>query len=196
MYNINEVDIRPKQSTGGIAILMDSISVLAKHQHNLKVTLIGHSMGCIILSEIIQHYSNLYFENIVLIAPAITVKDFEHIVIPYLQRPENKETQVYIVTLHPEADAQENTFYDILPRGSLLEWVDDFASEPTHFTEVTLGKWKNIIRALHIVPEEVRGQINIKGFGYKNDIEPQTHSEFDDDHFKFWEPEYWKISQE
>ena len=194
LYNINEVDVRPNHSTGGVAILMDSISVLAKYNDKLKITLIGHSMGCIILSEIIQHYSNLFFENIVLMAPAMTVKDFEHIFIPYLQKPENEETQVYILTLHPEADAQENTFYDVLPRGSLLEWVDDFASEPTDFTEVMLGKWKNIIRALHMVPGDVHSQISIKGFGFKNDREPQTHGEFDDDKYKFWQSGLWKIN--
>jgi hypothetical protein len=100
---------------------------------------------------------------------------------------------VYIFTLHPEAEVNENTFYDLLPRGSLLEWVDDFASEPTDFTDVTLGKWKNIIRALHIVPPDVRGQINIKGFWYKNDLGPQTHSEFDNDEYQFWQPDFWKI---
>jgi len=88
-------------------------------------------MGTIIISEIVQHYNELFYDKIVLIAPAMSIKDFEHTIIPYLQKPENKDTQVYIVTLHPEADANEDTFYDLLPRGSLLEWVDDFAALAT-----------------------------------------------------------------
>ncbi len=193
LYNINAVDVKPSVSTGGASILMDSISTMARRNNKLSITLIGHSMGCGILSEIIMHYSDLHFENIVFMAPAITIKEFEHIVVPYLQRPENNTTNVYILTLHPEGDARENTFYDIMPRGSLLDWVDDFASEPTEFTEVTLGKWENIIRAAHIFPENVRGQVYIKGFGYNNETDPQLHGEFNDLKYEFWKKDFWQI---
>jgi hypothetical protein len=195
LYNINEVNVKPSGSTGGASILMDSIVTYAKKNDNLSISLLGHSMGCSILTEIIAHYNDHHFDNIVFMAPATSIKDFEHIVIPYLQRPENKKTKVYIITLHPEADAKENTFYDILPRGSLLEWVDDFASEPTEFTEVTLGKWKNIVRAAHIIPQDVRSQIITKGFGYINESEPQVHSDFNDVTLEFWNSDFWRIHE-
>jgi pimeloyl-ACP methyl ester carboxylesterase len=193
LYNINAVNVKPSGSTGGASVLMDSVAALAKKDENISITLIGHSMGCGILAEIIMHYSDLHFENIILMAPAMTIKDFEHIIVPYLQKPENKNTNVYILTLHPEGDDRENTFYDVIPRGSLLDWVDDFASEPTEFTEVTLGKWKNIIRAAHIIPEDVRGQIYIKGFGYNNDTDPQLHGDFNDLENEFWKNDFWEI---
>ncbi len=193
LYNINEVDVTPSVSTGGVSVLMDAVSDLYKRDKDISITLLGHSMGCGILSEIIMHYNHIHFENIVFMAPATTIKDFEHTVVPYLQKPENKSTKVYILTLHPEGDARENSFYDILPRGSLLDWVDDFASEPTEYTEVTLGKWENIVRALHIIPENVRGQIFIKGFGYNNDTDPQGHGEFNDLSHRFWKNEFWEI---
>jgi hypothetical protein len=195
LYNINEVDVKPSVSTGGASILMDSIITYAQKNKNISISLLGHSMGASILTEIIAHYNNHHFENIVFMAPATSIKDFEHIVIPYLQKSENLNTKVYIITLHPEADVRENTFYDLLPRGSLLEWVDDFASEPTEFTEVTLGKWKNIIRASHIIPEDVRSQIIIKGFGYINESDPQVHSDFNDVKYKFWNSDFWKIHE-
>ena len=195
LYNINEVNVKPSVSTGGASILMDSIATLIRGNENISISLLGHSMGCSILTEIIMHYHDLHFDNIVFMAPATTIKDFEHLVIPYLQRPENKKTKVYILTLHPEADARENTFYDILPRGSLLDWVDDFASEPTEFTEVTLGKWENIIRASHIFPENVRGQIFIKGYGYINESDPQVHGGFNDLNREFWKSDFWKIQE-
>jgi pimeloyl-ACP methyl ester carboxylesterase len=196
LYNINEVNVKHTPSTGGASILLDSLITYAAKNDNISISLLGHSMGASILTEIIAHYNNFHFDNIVFMAPATSIKDFEHIVIPYLQKPENKSTRVYIITLHPEADVRENTFYDILPRGSLLEWVDDFASEPTEFTEVTLGKWKNIIRASHIIPENVRDQIIIKGFGYINEMDPQVHSDFNDVKFKFWKTDFWRIHED
>jgi pimeloyl-ACP methyl ester carboxylesterase len=196
LYNINEVNVKHTASTGGASILLDSLITYAAKNDNISISLLGHSMGASILTEIIAHYNNFHFDNIVFMAPATSIKDFEHIVIPYLQKPENKSTRVYIITLHPEADVRENTFYDILPRGSLLEWVDDFASEPTEFTEVTLGKWKNIIRASHIIPENVRDQIIIKGFGYINEMDPQVHSDFNDVKFKFWKTDFWRIHED
>ena len=196
LYNINAVDVTPTVSTGGVSILMDSIAALAARNDHISITMIGHSMGCGVLSEIIMHYPQLRFDNIILMAPAITIKEFEHNIIPYLRRPENKSAKVYILTLHPEGDQRENTFYDLLPRGSLLDWVDDFASEPTEFTEVTLGKWENIIRAVHIIPADVRNQIFIKGFGYRNDSEPQSHGDFNDLDYQFWKKKFWEIRED
>ena len=58
-----------------------------------------------------------------------------------------------------------------------------------------MGKWENIIRASHIIPENVRGQIFIKGYGYINESDPQVHGEFNDSNLEFWNSDFWKIEE-
>ena len=95
----------------------------------------------------------------------------------------------------------------MLPRGSLLEWIDDFASNPATFMQLTLGKWNNAIMAFHIIPPKVRGQVTLKGFGIEDPLvnnrrsledpekvlknKPQRHGDFNDREQLFWRPDYW-----
>ena len=177
-------------------------------------------MGTIILNELIRLYGDSRYcdeidleclenqknnawdkdfeiDEIVYLAAACTIGDFESSVIPYMKQ--HLGTKFFNLTLHPRADARELYKYDAAPRGSLLEWIDDFASNPSSFMELTLGKWNNAIRAWHIIPEEIRNRVTLKGFGIEdpkfNTIEknkPQKHGEFNDAAQHFWKPEYWK----
>ena len=206
--------LKPEDSrpTGGLAVLMEKLRDLKskKRQEDYSITLIGHSMGTLILNDLIRLYgdSNLDFpiDEIVYLAAACTIRDFEKSVIPYLRK--NPLTKFYNLTLHPYGDAREKTYGDFLPRGSLLEWIDDFASNPSTFTYLTLGKWNNAIMALHVIPPAVRDQVTLKGFGIQdpeynhrphqgevNEIsynKPQRHSHLNDSDQLFWRPDYWK----
>ncbi len=204
--------LKPEESdpTGGLSILMEELRNLKKQagQDNYQVTLIGHSMGTIILNELLSLYStdqDFQYNEIVYLAAACTIKDFEQAVIPFLEQ--HPTTKFFNLTLHPYGDAREKTLTDVLPRGSLLEWIDDFASNPATFMELTLGKWNNAIMAWHIIPAEVRKQVTLKGFGIEDpqmnnrhsqdDPEkvlknkPQRHGEFNDRDQLFWRPDYW-----
>ena len=48
-------------------------------------------------------------------------------------------------------------------------------------------------KIFHIIPENVRGQIYIKGFGYNNDTVPQLHGDFNDLANEFWKNDFWEI---
>ncbi len=208
--------LKPEESvpTGGLSILMEELRNLKKQkgQDDYKITLIGHSMGTIILNELLSLYSteqDFQYDEIVYLAAACTIKDFERSVLPYLEQ--HSTTKFYNLTLHPYGDAREKTFQDVLPRGSLLEWIDDFASNPATFMQLTLGKWNNAIMAWHIIPSEVRNQVTLKGFGIEDPLvnnrpsleesekilqnKPQKHGDFNDRDQLFWRPDYWKIPQ-
>uniref|UniRef100_UPI0040276BCD hypothetical protein n=1 Tax=Candidatus Wunengus sp. YC63 TaxID=3367699 RepID=UPI0040276BCD len=183
--------------TGAVSQFIDCLNkfVHSDGSTGYEITLIGHSMGTIVLNEIIRKYDDLPYNNIVYMAAACTIGEFEKSVIPYLQTHKSK---FYNLCLNPIAEVREiNPMYlDIPPRGSLLEWIDNFLSSPQATMDRTLGKWDNIIQSTHIIPEDIRGQVNIKAFiaGPANGNEyqegnPQKHADFTGQ--EFWKEAFW-----
>lgn len=196
-----------RDSKGGVSKLMQALRSLKKYQQinkRLSVTLIGHSMGTIVMSELLQRFSDdtkdLIYNDIVYMAAACTVRDFENAVIPYLVKHKD-DTNFYNLTLHPIAEENENVALDTIPRGSLLVWIDDFASTPATIMDLTLGKWNNAITAWPFIPSDIRRQITLKAFGIEDPFTnrgkgykiPQKHGEFNDKDTHFWSLEYWHI---
>lgn len=190
----NALDTPP---TGAVSKFMESLKGLVHNNSaGYEITLIGHSMGTIVLNEIIRNYDDLPYNNIVYMAAACTIGDFEKSVIPYLKTHKSK---FYNLCLNPIAEVREiNLIYlDIPPRGSLLEWIDNFLSSPQTTLDRTFGKWDNIIQSTHIIPGDIRGQVNIKAFiaGSDNKKEyqegnPQKHVDFTK--MEFWKETFWK----
>jgi pimeloyl-ACP methyl ester carboxylesterase len=162
---------------------------------NYEITLIGHSMGAMVINELLRHNPNLEIKNIVFMAAACSIHDFRRDTIPYMQA--HSQTQVYNLCLHPTAEVTEADVDDLAPRGSLLVWIDEFLGEPLTPLDRTLGRWDNILPATYVIPRELRDRINIKAFamtanGNRTDPEtnepaPQIHSDFT------WSP-YWETS--
>jgi pimeloyl-ACP methyl ester carboxylesterase len=190
---------------GGASILMDSIASLVKADAaagvSRPITLVGHSMGTIILDEAIRLYPDLEFTSIVYMASASSIRDFMAKVVPYLER--HHATKFYNLTLHPAADAREQLLpiLPVMPGGSLLEYIDDYYAKPLTFVDRMLGKWNNIMEATHLVPDSIRGQITIKGFGvhdpnqpvYGNEARtPRIHADFNDPGIGFWREDFWQ----
>lgn len=175
-----------------------------------EITLVGHSMGTIVLNQMIREFGlttvatpdgksftagvALPFNRIVYMAGAATVRDYQDSVFPYLR--ENREAQVFHLVLHPKAEVRERfdpgvPYLDFPPRGSLLVWVDDFLSAPETPLDRTVGRYENLLTAVHNTPEEVRGRVHIKAFGAGRSVRgPQRHGDFTE-RLKFWKPECW-----
>lgn len=205
---------------GAVALFMDE---LAKHLDRqpcrdgkqggceYEITLIGHSIGTIVLDELIRIHGCrqedkgtgdkcLEFANIVYLAAATSIRSFKEKVIPYLQA--NPDAQFYNLMLHELADVRElyGKFLDLPPRGSLLVWIDNFLSSPETPLDRTLGRWENVLQATHVIPEEVRSQITLKAFGVGKakalsldfpEGNPQRHSDFTKKGTTFWRPRFW-----
>ena len=198
-----------RSSKGGLSELMRGLQPFREYQQinqqnkKLTVTLIGHSMGAIVMSELLRRFSDdkedLVYNDIVFMAAACAIRDFEDAVIPYLARHE--KTNFYNLTLHPVAEENENNYWDTVPRGSLLVWIDDFASTPATRADLTLGRWNNAKIAWPFIPINVRKQITLKTFGIEDPSTnrcmgykmPQKHGEFNDSCTYFWWREYWQI---
>ncbi len=152
------------------------------------IVLVGHSMGAIVINEALRNFQNLPVTRIVYMAPACSIHDAEQCVLPFMDR--NAAVRFHLLTLHPEAESDEWNAFDTVPRGSLLEWVDNFFTSPTSHSEQRLGKWINILQALQIFAKKtIRGRVTIKAFGVEGNSLPQTHGQFNE--CPFWEKDFW-----
>ncbi|MEZ5962721.1 MAG: hypothetical protein R3F56_02630 [Planctomycetota bacterium] len=155
-----------------------------------NITLVGHSMGAIVLNEVLAAYPELPVRNLVYMAPACSLRDLEKVVVPYLEK--HSDCRFFLLTLHPIAEADECysvlPYYDLLPRGSLLEWIDNWYTTPPSMLDRVAGKWLNVVPALQIF-KNVRARVYIKSFDVGNGAAPQKHGDFNS--FDFWRPEFW-----
>lgn len=81
--------------------------------------------------------------------------------IPYLET--HPDTEFYDLALYRTGEERERFEAPFLPyvdpatRGSLLSWIDLFLSNPLTFSDRSLGKFANFVRAEQIFPEGVGG---------------------------------------
>ena len=190
---------------GGLSQALTGLENEVKDRKDYEITLVTHSMGAIIGNEIIDKHPGLNFRNIVYMAAACSIRGFCDKVVPYLKQ--NKDTQFYNLMLHPQSEVREYSeqYLDLGPRGSLLVWIDSIFSEPNTVSDRTLGRHENIMRCLHVLPEDVieladsnncvRERISLKTFkiGVRDNIannNPEEHGQFDD--CDFWTDQFRK----
>ena len=160
-----------------------------KHS-NTQITLVGHSMGTFIINELVRKYPEIKYQNIVYMAGADSIRSTFKSILPYLdaeKHGDHGDTKFYNLTLHPQNEIEEPNYY-LLPRGSLLVWVDDFFSTPHTQFDRTVGRWENLIQAYGEIPEKIRSRVFIKAFDQKSPI--SRHSDFS--RAVFWEESFWK----
>lgn len=110
---------------------------------HFRLTLVGHSMGTIVLNHLLDA-TTLDVEKIVYLSAACTVRDYAESVLPYLVN--HPDAHAYSLMLHPLAEAGEfqAKLADLPPRGSLLMWIDNFLANPVSEQDRTFGRWTNL----------------------------------------------------
>jgi hypothetical protein len=184
--------------SGALARLLDSLQALIREDTatRYELTIVGHSMGAIVANEIARTRDSLAIANLVFMAGAVSLREFETGALPYLQS--HTGTEFYSLSLHPLAEAREHHFFRIPPSGSLLEWIDSYYSRPETDFDRMLGKYDNIMQASFMFPADMRGRVHIKSFGYRdlsgcgpNRALPFEHGQFNDISVPFWRPAFW-----
>lgn len=155
----------------------------------MRITLIGHSMGAIVLNELVRVFPDLPYHDIVYMGAAASIADFNRSIVPQL-RDEAKDVRFYNLMLHPRAEAWELSFGGAVPSGSLLEWIDEMYEPPRTMLDRTLGKWRNVKVARHIWPDKAAARSVFKVFGY-GEGEPGAHGDFNNVAMCFWNPTFW-----
>jgi len=119
-------------------------------------------MGTIILNRVARD-TKIDFANIVYLAAACSIEDFSTSVLPYLR--EHTNTRFYSLSLHPVAEAGEWYLLagDLVPRGSLLMWLDNFLMNPVTEQERTLGRWRNLLRTSATGEPVIRPPFAVRG---------------------------------
>lgn len=185
---------------GTYALLCERLIQIQKKHPEIKITLIGHSMGPYLINEIISKYgAQLNFHNIVYLASATSVKESCQIVAPYLRR--NPQTKFYNITCHPRAEEYEMMMYGVLPHGSALEWITRYFITPVDCDDFSIGIWSVAFACL---PRHMRGcehQVINKAFGIRDPVTnrtqdydmPESHTDFSHPELHFWEESFWNV---
>ena len=186
---------------------------------NIKITLVGHSMGAIIVNKIILLEPELPYKNIVHLASADSINNLFNMVIPYIdydiQKKEHacnmekkliayeckeqaKEQAVhfYSLMLHPDNEDREEAWGGLVPSGSLLTWIDNMYTSPETVLDRRSGRWDNVKNSIKFIPTSVAENMHFKIFGINRDgckdecTTPQKHGDFDN--MPFWDEATWK----
>ena len=185
------------EGEGGLSVFLRQLRrTVNRNPDQWEITLVGHSMGTIIINEMLRRFGDLHFSNIVYMGAACTIRDYEDSVFPYLTA--HRQTQFYHLVLHREAERRERwekipRVVDLPPRGSLLVWIDHFLSKPETALDRTLGQWNNLVVALRNTLPELHDRIHVKAFSVGMEVrstDPQEHGDLAT--FPFWERPYWE----
>ena len=140
----------------------------------VEVSLVGHSMGAMIANDMVRDF-DLGYTNIVYLGAASSIRHFYNTVVPYLETSES--TRFFNLMLNPANENRQLTRLGILPRGSLLEWIDNMFEEADSPFDRTLGKWVNLEPVVDAFPDDASKQMTFKVFGLDQDT-PVSHGEF------------------
>lgn len=193
-----ELKIALSPSDGAVSLLMDRLVKLHRKNPDYELTAIGHSMGPFIINEMISRYPELPFKNIVYMAPACSVIEAVRSLKPYLES--NPKSTFYNLCIHPHRDTQDMMIYGCLPRGSVLEWIDLYLSDPVSSDDLTLGEWDNAVFLMPRLMDSVQSQVVVKAFGLRDPVTntidinmPCQHTDFGEPVLRFWEQQFWEI---
>jgi len=201
---INHGSAQSPESGGVILELMRQINHLkeASGKQDLKVNLVGHSMGAIIANRMLRDNPKHEFDNVVHMASADSIDSTVSSVVPFLR--ENSKAEFYSMLLHPRNEDAERNAFGAAPSGSLLVYIDDMFTSPDSFLSRRAGRWDNMASALGRLPIEndVQSRINFTVFGVDNDAlrenktntkdrvkHPQKHGDFS--RLAFWDTDVW-----
>ena len=183
------------QASGGLykfLARLRSLMLANGGQDSWEITLVGHSMGTIIVNELLREFPELPIKSIVYMAAACSVRDYQDTVFPYLTSHET--TEMHHLTLHTLADQNELNLGGVAIDGSLLVWIDEFLASPLTPMDLVAGRYTNLIASLHNMPStpQIRSRVHIKAFGVGKNLrgtDPQIHGDFDN--YYFWRPSFW-----
>ena len=188
------LQVGDETSTGAFAILLDELIKKFKFKEEKpEIVLIGHSTGTMIISEYIglllerggvkssdgstKQNDNLsgLIDKIVFLGSAATIAQFNKTVVPYLQS--SNTTKFYNISLNAYDEAKTSWYG--LQTMSLLEWLDNAIARPESHAARVMGKWENMMLAMHTIPCEVRDQVYLKHLPSEDGF-PRSHSELDE----------------
>jgi len=179
---------------GAGAIFFRQLNQFVVDHPRIRLDLIGHSMGTIVINDAYRECPNLPARNIIYMAAACSIRDFQISTGRYIEK--NPGANFYNLCLHPRAELEETHAWGAPVRGSLLVWIDEFFQSPESFGDRTLGTFENAVIAYKLLPQTPC--VHLKAFPFEsNDMSskvgvPRKHGDFTS--FRFWDPSFWETT--
>jgi hypothetical protein len=107
----------------------------------IEITLVGHSMGAILLNRLLAAIHPVPIHQIVYLAPAAGIDEFEGFLLPYLVH--HQRTRFAWFSLSRRDEARES--YYVAPRGTLLAWIDGLFERGWTVGQMTQGRATNVL---------------------------------------------------
>ena len=210
----NEEDDTP---TGMFAVIMDKIlsdiEAINKNRKDtekrqIRVIMIGHSTGTMIISEYIGTLVSRKricdqkscrrapipqtdsIRKIVYLGSAASIDLVNKTIIPFMQMHES--TEFFNITLNAYNERKRSLIGGITTP-SLLQWLDLSVREQTHRLGRVIGKWENMMLAAHTIPCDVRDRFHMKQL---EKDKPKKHDKLDDWAISPFDETRWNVSYE
>jgi pimeloyl-ACP methyl ester carboxylesterase len=183
---------RAQHKIGAATIFFQELANFMESHPDVHLDVIAHSMGTIVMNEAFVLTPHLRVRNLVYMAAACSIRDFQASAGRYLNDSRCK-TDFYNLSLHPRAELDESEFKGIPMKGSLLVWIDEFFQAPESFGDRTLGTFENAVIAKDFLPDTPR--VHLKAFPMHGPcppglcLGPQTHPDFTT--YAFWRQNFW-----
>ena len=188
----------------GIGYLFEKIFELEQiHSDlNFELTLVGHSMGAIVINNILSRYSDNFsktkaLDSIVYMGAAVSTTETLEVIPPIL-RANPANIDFYNLTLNRVAEVAETHAYGFVPSGSLLVSIDKYHDSPEHHLLRTFGSEVNVQSSLSSIKnafKDLQGDtVTLKAFDKVQKELPYRHGDFGD--LLFWKCETWQIDED
>jgi hypothetical protein len=107
----------------------------------VEITLVGHSMGTIVINRLLAAVHPLPVRQIVYLAPASGIDEFEGFLLPYLAHHPGARFTWFSLSRRDEARES----YYVVPRGTLLAWIDGLFERGWTVGQMTQGRATNTL---------------------------------------------------
>ncbi len=168
---------------------------------NARITLIGHSMGAIVINELLERFRNLPYADIVVMASAASLRDTRRVLNRYFEdNPgQHPDTYFYSLMLHPLNDAREREYGGAVPSGSLLIWIDEMYDVPKTPEDKVFGFWPTAKSARRMFGRAAQEHMLYRVFSRPQAAKgaptnPIVHGQFNEDDTCFWRPSFWGVT--
>ena len=169
---------------GALSKLIRSIEAITRDDDAYEITLVGHSMGAIVINRIVAAMPQLPVQNIVFLAAADSIRNTQYGALRYLK--DNQQARFYSWMLHPDNEARELPGWGFAPSGSLLAWIDTMFTTPESLLDYRFGRWDSIKQFPELFSDEIATRSRLMVFPRDKQSAPHAHGDFN-------ECQFWKL---
>lgn len=204
-YPPHSFDARQEQGVAGgqfFEFLLDRAQfVAANRKMDYEITLVGHSMGAIVINTALEKdalswASSGALKRVVYMAGAASINETLEAVGPVLETATRLQQPIdfHNLTLNRVAEISEAHYWGVVPLGSLLVSIDQHHDKPVHPLERTVGSETNIHTSIDIIDQKLRssgGKLIFKSFDRCPGQLPAKHGDFGS--LAFWKEVTWGV---